>query len=175
MSTAAAPSLAKVAFADLEHEIATTRRVLERVPDGKFGWRPHPRSFTLGQLAKHVATLPFWITTTLTTRELDLAPSDDPSRKKADTRDEVLALFDEHVAEMRRAVDAASDEDLFVPWTLKVGGNEIFTQPRMGVVRGMGISHMVHHRSQLGVYLRLLDEPVPSMYGPSADEQPVHG
>lgn len=168
MTDTAAPSLGRLALGDLDHEIANTRRVLERVPDEHLAWKPHARSFSLGDLAAHVANLLYWQIATLTRDEFDLAaPFDRPAM---DSRAKMLEVFDAQAAELRRTVDATDDAALMKPWTLRHGDHVIFTMPKLAVMRGFGISHLVHHRGQLTVYLRLLDVPVPGLYGPSADE-----
>ena len=157
---------------EFDHEMANTRKTLERVPDDKFAWKPHEKSMTMGQLAGHLAQMPGWGKDTLTTESFDVAPVDgppvQPSRPK--NRQEVLALFDKGVAEVRAALAAAKDDQLLKPWSLLAGGKPIFTMPRIAVLRSMILSHSIHHRAQLGVYLRLNNLPVPAMYGPSADE-----
>ena len=155
-------------LAELEQEAAVTRRTLERVPDGRFEYRPHPKSFTLGALAQHLATIPMWGAMTLRTPELDLSG---PFPEETDASAEaVLARLDRNLADFRAALAEASDETLLAPWTLRTGDKVHFTMPRLAVIRGLVMNHGVHHRAQLGVYLRLLDVPVPAMYGPSADE-----
>lgn len=169
MTTSTAPhSLSQIAFGDLEQELASTRRILERVPEEHFSWKPHEKSFALGSLAQHVANLVGWLSTILTTEELDLAgvgKSAPPT-----TRDEVLRTFDENVSAVRQALAQAEDATLTGSWTLRHGDHVIFTLPRLAVLRTVGISHIVHHRAQLTVYLRMLDVPVPGLYGPSADD-----
>lgn len=152
---------------EFDQEMRTTRRVLERVPDGQGAWRPHEKSFSLEHLAQLVSWMPGWIGQTLTHTELDLGAGSGYSSESTAT---LLAGFDKAVASSRRAIENAKDDDWSVTWTLRHGEHEIFSMPRAQVVR-MHISHLVHHRAQLGVYLRLLDVPVPSMYGPTADEQ----
>ena len=164
------PSLAQLAFSDLGHELASTRRILERVPDGKFDFAPHGKSMTLGRLASHVADMTYFTLAILERDELDFAKNDYP-RFAATTQAELLAHFDAGAAALERAVDALDLERFGQPWTLRSGEHVIFTRPRGGLVRGMGINHLVHHRAQLGVYLRLLEVPVPGLYGPSADER----
>jgi DinB superfamily len=172
MTAPAVPSLQRLAFGDLEHELASTRRLLERVPDEHWSWRPHPKSSTLGNLATHVASVLGFATGTLHTDQFDLL---DPSaaailRPKASNRAELLALFDATVERARESMAGLGEGDAwFAPWTLRHGAHVVFTQPKLGVLRGAGINHLIHHRAQLGVYLRLLDVPVPGMYGPSAD------
>lgn len=163
------PPLAQIALGDLDHELRTTRRVLARVPMDRADWKPHERSMTLGQLAAHLAGVPAWGTMTLTTEELDFAQPT-PRPPAPTTTDELLATFDVGAARLQELVAAAGDEALRERWTARNGEHVVFALPRVGVLRGFILSHMIHHRAQLGVYLRLLDVPVPSMYGPSADE-----
>lgn len=166
------PSIRRLALADLEHEMAQTRRVLERVPDEHFDWKPHEKSSSLGKLAAHIANLPWLARAALRGDELDVAtvPRPDPAAAPKN-REEILAKFDAELAELSAALDAADDATLMQRWTLRNGERVVLTLPRMGAIRGMGISHVIHHRAQLTVYLRLLDVPVPGLYGPSADEQ----
>jgi uncharacterized damage-inducible protein DinB len=154
---------------EFDHEMATTRRVLERVPDDRLGWSPHARSFNLGQLAQHVATIPMWGTMTLTRSELDLAGSS--QLPAVGSRADLIKMFDENAAGARKELVDKTDAELMAPWTLKHGDNTIFSMPKISVWRGFVMSHLIHHRAQLGVYLRMQDVPVPAMYGPSADEQ----
>jgi uncharacterized damage-inducible protein DinB len=155
---------------EFDHEMAVTRRVLERVPASDNDWKPHARSFGLGALAAHLANIPTWMGFTLTTDDLDLAGSPPPREVHA-TTEALLAQFDQNVAEARRHLAAVSDAELMRPWTLRVGDHVLFTQPKAAVLRSFIFSHMIHHRGQMTVYLRLRDVPVPSVYGPSADEQ----
>jgi|SRR5215469_4424359 len=157
---------------EFDQEMQNTRKILERVPDDKWGWKPHEKSGTVGWLAGHVATLPDWLTTTIRTTELDFAPVNGPSYQppKTDNRQEVLAAFDKCCAEARAALAGVSDADMAAGWKLLAGGKEIFTMPRVAVIRGFVMNHLIHHRAQLGVYYRLVGVPVPGMYGPSADE-----
>jgi uncharacterized damage-inducible protein DinB len=155
---------------EFDHEMATTRRLLERVPDDKLGWKPHDRSMTMGQLAIHLAMLPHWSESILSEDSFDVATS--PPTPKLTSRQEILGLFDQSAAVARKAIAAAGDETMMKTWSLVAGGKTIFAQPRIGVLRGFIMSHSIHHRGQLSVYLRLNDVPVPSIYGPSADENP---
>jgi uncharacterized damage-inducible protein DinB len=166
--------IADTLLPEFDVEMAGTRRTLERVPDDKFDWAPHEKSAKLGDLASHLANLPSWVGLTLDADSLDLAPKDGepPRTKRAADREELLRGFDESVAKARAALEAASDETLMGPWTLMRAGEPLFTQPRAAILRGFVFNHNVHHRAQLGVYLRLNDVPVPSIYGPSADESP---
>lgn len=157
---------------EFDQEMAGTRKVLERVPEDRLGWRPHPKSMTLGALASHVANLPSWVAFTVNLDELDVAPpGGDPYREKEKTsRGELLAHFDRHAAEARAVLAEVSDQRWDGPWTLLAGGAKVFTIPRGVCIRTYAMNHLVHHRAQLVVYLRLLDVPVPGLYGPSADE-----
>ena len=159
-------SISDTLLPEYDQEMATTRRVLERVPSDKGEWKPHPKSFALGHLAQLVATMPGWLTRTVAGTAIDLAGGPGYSFEKTET---LLEQFDRHVREARAAIAAAKDADYDVPWSLKMGEKVLFTSPRGTVVR-QTINHLVHHRGQLTVYLRLLDVPVPSVYGPTADE-----
>jgi uncharacterized damage-inducible protein DinB len=157
---------------ELEQEAASTRRFLERVPAGKGDYTPHPKSMTLARLAGHVAEMPEWGTVTLTQDELDMhPPGGEPMVGfSSASADELVATFDRHVAAMLAALRGSQDADLGKPWTLKSGSQVYFTMPKAAVLRSFVFSHLVHHRAQLGVYLRLNDIAVPSSYGPTADE-----
>ena len=153
---------------EFDQEMANTRKALERVPDGELAFKPHAKSYSLLELASHVANIPTWTGVTFTTTELDL---DQPWDRKLPTNNaELLAGFDAVVADARATLEAATAEDMKVNWTLKSGDTVWFTLPRAAVFRSFVMSHIIHHRAQLTVYLRLLDVPVPGMYGPSADE-----
>lgn len=160
-------SIAETLLPEFDQEMATTRRVIERVPTAKGEWKPHTRSFSLGHLAQLVATMPGWITNTVSETSLNLAEFSGYSYETTET---LLKSFDKHVKEARQALTAARDPDFQVPWSLKRGDQIFFSAPR-GVVVRQHINHLVHHRGQLTVYLRLLDVPVPSIYGPTADEK----
>jgi uncharacterized damage-inducible protein DinB len=170
-SESATPSLRQVALGDFEHELRTTRRVLERVPDEHLGWKPHPKSMSLGELATHIANLIRWQIITVQQSEFDVASI--PPIGGATSRDEVLKSFDDHAATLQEALSTMDDAALGEMWTLLRNGQPLLRQPRGALLRSMGISHIVHHRGQLSVYLRLLDVSVPPIYGPSADEQPA--
>jgi uncharacterized damage-inducible protein DinB len=146
-----------------------TRTVLERVPEDKLGWKPHRKSGTLGWLATHLATLPLWATMVIDTDELDLGQPFTPPQMP-ESRAELVALFDKNLVTAREKVAGASDEHWTGTWTLRMGERVIFGMPRMAVLRSSVINHMIHHRGQMTVYLRLNDAPVPPLYGPSADE-----
>jgi uncharacterized damage-inducible protein DinB len=158
-------------LAELDHELATTRRLLASVPEDKTGFRPHPKSFTLGELSLHIAFLLSWIPMTLKGTELDLAPSSGQTfvPPRFESAAATLKLFDENARAARAALGSASDADLMVPWTLKRRGQTMFTMPRAACLRSMAMNHSVHHRGQLTVYLRLCDVPLPPVYGPTAD------
>jgi uncharacterized damage-inducible protein DinB len=156
---------------EFEHEMATTRLMLERVPTASATWKPHPKSRSLGELAIHIAALPHWVTWILESDSFDTAPpgGDAYSAPKFMTVEGAVATLDENVAKARRAIAAASDADLMKPWSLKHAGKTSFTMPRVSVLRTFLLNHMIHHRGQLSVYLRLRDVPLPSVYGPTAD------
>ncbi|HEV2500059.1 MAG TPA: DinB family protein [Terriglobia bacterium] len=157
---------------EFDIEMKKTRVCLERAPEDKFSWKPHGKSMPLGRLVSHLADIPNYGTVTITLDSLDLAPPGGEPRKTPQhtTRQALLDAFDKNVAEARAAITAASDMSLQQMWTLSAGGKTIFTLPRAAVLRTFMLSHLIHHRAQLGVYLRLNDVPVPSIYGPSADE-----
>lgn len=158
---------------EFDQEMAGVRRTLERVPEEKFDWRPHPKSGTMGWLASHLATLPTLAVRTIEKESHEIAPGGQPPAgpPKLKTRQEVLETFDKNRDAARAAIAGASDEHLTKTWTLLFHGKTVFSMPRAAALRGMLMNHMIHHRAQLGVYLRLCDVPVPSLYGPSADEQ----
>ena len=153
-------------------EVDVTRRVLERVPDGRFDWKPHPTSFSLGQLAQHVATLPQWASL-LAQDSLDIQPAGQPLPKlpPTSTRAELIALLEENAAKGRAFLDGASDAELDRPWTLQAAGHTIFTMTKAEVFQISVMNHLAHHRGQLCTYLRQNDVKIPSIYGPSGDEQ----
>ena len=157
---------------EFDHEMANTRKTLERVPDEKFGWKPHEKSGTMGWLAAHLANIPSWPVFTIGQDSLDVAPKagGGPQTPQPATRKALLDLFDKNVADGRAAIAKATDQQLFQPWTLLAGGQTMFTMPRVAVLRSFVMNHLIHHRAQLGVYLRLNNIPVPAIYGPSADE-----
>ncbi|MBZ5514414.1 MAG: DinB family protein [Acidobacteriia bacterium] len=157
---------------ELEHEAANTRKVLERVPEAKLAWKPHAKSFTMAALATHLAMIPGWGAFTLEQDSFDLeAPGAQQPPPPATSLQALLEMFDRNVATLRKALAAAEDARLLAPWSLKKGSQTIFTLPRIAVLRSMIMNHSIHHRAQLGVYLRLNDVPLPAIYGPSADEQ----
>jgi uncharacterized damage-inducible protein DinB len=153
--------------AQLEREVPITRKAVERVPEGRNDWKPHPKSMPFGYLAALVASMPSWIAMALERDDLDLGAGG--MQPAVATSRELLAVFDKSVASARRALSATSDEQLMTPWTLRHGERILSKQPRYVVV-GDVFTHLAHHRGQLTVYLRLNDTPVPSIYGPTADE-----
>ena len=156
---------------EYDAEMANTRKVLERLPDDRLGFKPHAKSWPMGSLASHLARIPSWVHYTLAHSEMDLAAPQAPEQNTPFTSTaELLAAFDRHVAEGRAAIAAAGDDVMAQPWTLKMGSQVFFTLPKAAVLRTYVFSHAVHHRAQLTIYLRLNDIPVPGMYGPSADE-----
>lgn len=164
-------SIAQALLPEFDHESAVTRTLLERVPEDRVDWKPHPKSMSLGQLVIHIASIPGWGTLTLRQPEFDLAPPGEPKYVPPswESRAALLEMFDGKTAKARAAIAATTDLELQQPWTLKMGGEKIFTSPRGAVLRSFVLSHGIHHRAQLGVYLRMLDVPVPAMYGPTAD------
>jgi uncharacterized damage-inducible protein DinB len=159
-------SISESLLPEFDHEMATTRKLLERVPSENGEWKPHPKSFSIGHLAQLVARMPGWITSAMTRTKTDLGSFGGYSYETTST---LLAEFDQHVREARAALTAASDADFMVPWSLTRGEQVFFTLPRAMIVRNH-INHLIHHRGQLTVYLRLNDVPLPSIYGPTADE-----
>jgi len=166
---AATGNLAAALLPELDAEATTTRKCLERVPVPKLDWKPHAKSMSLGDLATFVAVLPSWITTTIAQNELDLSGPPQMAERMTSAK-ALVELFDRNVAEARQALRGASDDHMLGPWTLISEGKKLFTQPRLAVARIFAINHLVHHRGQLSVYLRMNDVAVPSLYGPSADE-----
>jgi uncharacterized damage-inducible protein DinB len=156
-------------IAELKHEAASSKRMLERVPDGKFDWKPHEKSMTLGRLASHVAELPGFLHSILTMDDFDFAKGHYKASHPK-TREELLNVFQQKLDEVVQTLENTSDEKMQANFTLRNGERVIVTIPRMIAVRTMALNHIIHHRGQIAVYLRLLDIPVPGLYGPSADE-----
>jgi uncharacterized damage-inducible protein DinB len=156
---------------EFDHEMATTRRLLERVPEAEFAWKPHARSMALGQLAGHIANLPQWCSATLasTVFDLDSLPVATGPQLPA-SRAALIEEFDSKVTAARNQLTSTTDAEFMTPWTLKKSGQEMFTLPRISAIRSFVMNHLIHHRGQLSVYLRLKDVPLPSIYGPTADE-----
>ena len=165
-------SIAQSLLPEFDQEMATTRKHLERTPAAHADWKPHPKSMSLGGLAVHLTEVLYWLQTTLTQTEFDMNPSGGSAytSPKFQSVPTLLASFDESVKSARAAIAAASDKDFMVPWSLKSGGTTLFTMPRIAVVRTFVMNHLIHHRGQFSVYLRLKDVPVPQTYGPTADE-----
>lgn len=160
-------------LAELGQEMATTRRVLERVPEKRAAWQPHPKSKTLGELAVHLARIPGWIASVAEAPSFDMAPAGGrPPDPVFESTTRLLQTFDGNVAAVRSALARTSDDDLATPWTMQRGGKDLMRITRAEVFRVLLLNHMIHHRGQLTVYLRLNDVPLPIVYGRSADEQP---
>ncbi|MFN0121181.1 MAG: DinB family protein [Blastocatellia bacterium] len=157
---------------EFDNEIATTRRVLERVPTDKFEYKPHDKSMSMVQLATHISNMLMWTVMTLKEDSFDVAPpGGEPYHEEpAASSEALLKSFDSNAAVARAAIAEANDGQWMESWSLKSGGNAIMTMPRVAVIRGFVMNHVIHHRGQLSVYLRLNDIPVPSIYGPSADD-----
>jgi uncharacterized damage-inducible protein DinB len=157
---------------EFDMEMGNTRKTLERVPEGKGTFAPHPKSMPMARLAGHLAEIPLWGAMTLAQDEFDMNPPGGVPYKSLEmtSRQAMLDAFDEQVKKARAALAATTDAQMMKPWTLKNGGNTIMSMPRIAVLRGFVMNHMIHHRAQLGVYLRMNGAPVPSIYGPSADE-----
>ena len=160
-------TVAQTLMPEFDQEMASTRRLLERVPTDKGQWKPHPKSFPLGHLAQLVAMMPGWLTKTIRGVDIDLATTKGYSFEKTET---LLAQFDQNVREAREALASARDDDFNLTWSLKRGDEVLFSGKRGAVVRSH-LNHLIHHRAQLTVYLRLIDVPIPGMYGPTADER----
>ena len=157
---------------EFDREMAATRKLLDRVPDGKGAWKPHSKSYTLGDLAVHVATLPYWGEVTFSATEFDYTDKvGKEMARKFEGATQLLSLFDRHAAAARAKLVPLADNDWSTPWTFKYNGQVIFTKPRYETYRSDTLNHLVHHRAQLGVYLRMQDVPLPNLYGPTADEQ----
>lgn len=152
---------------EFDREVSSTRKTLERVPAGKWDWKPHKKSGTLGWLAGHIATLPSFGTTIVRRPSLEISGANFP---RVETHDMLINTFDRSSEDTRKALAELEDAHLEQNWTLTNNGQAIFTMPRYLALRSMCFNHIVHHRAQLTVYLRLLDIPVPGLYGPSADE-----
>jgi uncharacterized damage-inducible protein DinB len=157
---------------EFDQEMASTRKVLERIPDDKLDWKAHPRSNTIGWNASHLAEIPSWVDMTINLTELDIAPvGGEPYQSpKLASRQAIIDLFDKNVASARKAIESVSDEAMNENWSLLAGGQPLLTMPRSAMIRSFVLNHAIHHRAHLLVYLRLCDVPVPGMYGPSADE-----
>lgn len=155
-------------LAEFDHEMATTRKLLDRLPEGQFGWKPHDKSMSLGELATHVANIPHWSGPILSETSFNLADAP-PNLQPFTSRADLLRHFEETTGAARRAMDMTDGEWLAM-WSLRSGDHEMFAAPRAMAFRAFVMNHSIHHRGQLGVYLRMLNVPLPAMYGPSADE-----
>jgi uncharacterized damage-inducible protein DinB len=167
--------IAESILPEFDHETATTRLLLERVPESRASWKPHDKSMTLGQLAIHIATLPQWAPITLKQTEFDTnPPGGNPySTPSFESLAHMLKIYDDGVVAARAMLAATTDGEFLVPWTLKNGGQSMFSMPRASVFRTFVLNHAVHHRGQLSVYLRLCDVALPNIYGPTADSSPT--
>jgi uncharacterized damage-inducible protein DinB len=166
-------SLSQSFLSELDHEAATTRKCLERIPDDKLSWKPHEKSMTMGQLATHIAEMANWAVVTAKTDEFDMnPPGGQPYQSPVmKSTKEVVSFFDKNVAEAKTAISGVTDDSKWMEtWTLKNAGQTAMAMPRIACMRSFVLNHIVHHRGQLSVYLRENDIPVPSIYGPSADE-----
>lgn len=168
-------SLSRSFMPEFEQEFANTRKMLELVPDDKLSWQPHEKSMALGRLAWHVSDFPSWCRDVLSKPGLSMTAEDAEKGRgewKGKTRADIVARFDKELAEARAALQASGDEEWLANWKMDWMGRTIVDMPRRAVYRGMVMNHMIHHRAQLGVYLRMLNIGIPGMYGPSADEMP---
>lgn len=161
-------TIVEMLLPEFDREMSVVRTVLSRVPDDKLDWKPHVKSFSLGELATHVANLPAWGTRSIAQSEHDL--TGDSRTTALPSRAAMLGTFDANVTAARAALAGRTDAEMLAPWTLKRNGKAVFSMPKTAVFRAWALNHLIHHRAQLCVYLRLLDQPVPSVYGPSADE-----
>jgi len=158
-------------LSEFDHEMGATRRLLERVPEADLAWTPHDKSFPLGHLAAHIANLPNWIGIAMDSTELDALEAGMNARPAPpQTVAELLQRFDDNVRKARAKIDEQTDPAFLAPWTLKNAGEALFTMPKLSVLRTFVMNHLIHHRGQLTVYLRLRNVPLPSIYGPTADE-----
>jgi uncharacterized damage-inducible protein DinB len=169
MTADATPSLKEIAFGDLERELAVTRSVLERLPAAHYGWKPHEKSMTLARLALHVADMPDWMRATIARDELDAASAPRPPAELKDSA-ELLGRFDRNVEALREAVARFDMANFNRPWSMRNGEQVMVTRPRATVYRVWCMNHMIHHRAQLCLYLRLLNVPVPTVYFNTADD-----
>lgn len=164
-------AIADALLPEYDHEMATTRRLLERTPAQDFGWKPHEKSMSLGQLTGHLANIPMWCSAVLDAPLFDIASPAGQARSKApESVAALLAEFDKKVADARESLAQRTDPEMLAPWTLKHGDHEVFTLPKIAAIRSFVMNHSIHHRGQLSVYLRLRNVPLPAIYGPTADE-----
>ena len=167
-------SISQALLPEFDQEVATTRKVVDRLPEDKYGWKPHDTCMTAGRLASHIAEMGMWGSMTMNTEVFDFAPGGVNAFPPANfaTHGELMAAFDKAMADTRVALAAASDADFMKMWTLQNNGQTLMTLPKIAVIRAFVMNHIIHHRGQLSVFLRILGVPVPSIYGPSADERP---
>lgn len=165
-------TIAESLLPEFDQEMASTRKVIARVPDGKADWRPHPKSMAIGYMAVHLARLASWVNLILAEDELDVGKMMKSGWKmpEFESAESNVASFDQVMASARAAIAAAPDAEFFKPWSLKNNGVTLFTLPKVAALRSMVFNHLIHHRGQMTVYLRLNDVPLPSLYGPTADE-----
>jgi uncharacterized damage-inducible protein DinB len=158
---------------EFDKEMASTRKTLERIPDDKLAYKPHPKSGSMGWMVSHLANIPIWMGRALNMDSIDMNPPGAPTRRTVvlNSMQEVLSLFDKNMSDARDALSAATDDALGQPWTMLSGGKKVYTLPRAAIIRSFVMSHTIHHRGQLTIYMRLNDIPVPGLYGPSADEK----
>ena len=168
-------SIAESFLPEFDHEMGNTRKLLERIPDDKAVWKPHPKSRTLGQLAIHLAFLPVWINSIMEKAEFDLGSPNDGGFKRPEfvSGDALLSFFDGNVANAREAISGRSDREMLVQWTFRNGDQILFSFPRTAALRSFVMNHSIHHRGQLTVYLRLIDIPLPELYGSTADTEAI--
>ena len=164
-------TIAQMLVPEFDHEMATTRTLLERVPDAAAAWKPHQKSMSMGELASHIAAMPGWVDQILTETELDFATPAGAQLQtpKFESTRALVEMFDRNVKAARSRIAATSDAEMGVAWALRNGDHRILSMPRAAIVRSFILSHVIHHRGQLSVYLRLRDVPLPSIYGPTAD------
>jgi len=157
---------------EFKQEAGHTRKVLERISEDKWNWRPHSKSWTMGELATHIANVPSWAPMTIANDSMNIDPSNVSAQKTvaAQTLQEILDRFDKNCMEAESALAQSSEEHLFTPWTMQSGEKVLFKMPRLSVLRNFILNHLIHHRAQMCVYLRLNGLPVPAIYGPTADE-----
>ena len=161
-------SIAQSLLPEFDNEMANTRKMLERIPENKFDYKPDPKSMPMGQLASHIVEMVGWLKDTIQLPSIDIPPDMKPY--VATSRKDLLERFDQNAASSRAELAGVSDQAMMQEWTLKFAGNPMFSMPRAAVIRSMIMNHVIHHRAQLSVYYRLNGVPVPGMYGPSADE-----
>jgi uncharacterized damage-inducible protein DinB len=164
-------TIAETILPEFDHETATTRTLLEKVPESQAGWKPHAKSMSIGDLAMHIATIPMWTSIALERKGFDVNPPDGPriATPPFESSLQLLRIYDANVEAARALLTRASDGEFMVQWTLKSEGKTLYSMPRVAVFRSYVLNHAVHHRGQLSVYLRLLDIPLPNIYGPTAD------